>query len=45
LESFNAFNRVNLNSPGTNLNSANTFGRVTGSQGGRTYQVGLQLRF
>jgi hypothetical protein len=44
LESFNAFNRVNLNSPATNLTS-NTFGKSTGAGAARVYQVSLRFRF
>jgi hypothetical protein len=44
LDSFNSFNRVNLNSPSTDLNS-NNFGRVTGAAEPRYYQVSLQFRF
>lgn len=44
LESFNAFNRANFNAPNTNLNN-NNFGRVTGAEAGRLYQVSLLIRF
>jgi hypothetical protein len=44
LESFNAFNRVNLNSPSTSLNS-NSFGRVTSASDPRYFMVSLRLRF
>lgn len=44
LDSFNAFNRVNLSAPSGDLNS-NNFGKVTAAQAGRTYQLGLLLRF
>jgi len=44
LESYNAFNRVNLNAPNTNLTN-NNFGRVTSSDPGRVYQVSLLIRF
>ena len=44
LESFNAFNRVNLNSPAMNLTS-NTFGKSTGAGAARVYQVSLRFRF
>jgi hypothetical protein len=44
LESFNAFNRVNLNSPATDLTSVN-FGKTTSVQPARVYQLSLRLRF
>jgi hypothetical protein len=44
LESFNSFNRSNLNAPNTNLNS-NNFGRTTSADPGRVYQVSLLIRF
>jgi len=44
LESFNALNRANLNAPSGDLNN-NNFGRVTGADPGRVYQVSLLLRF
>jgi hypothetical protein len=48
LETFNAFNWVNLNNPSSNLNSAN-FGRVTSARGGtggpRTVQIAAKLMF
>jgi len=44
LEAFNALNRANLNPPTTNLNS-NNFGKVTGADQGRVYQVSLLVRF
>ena len=44
IESFNALNRANLNNPSGDLNS-NTFGRVTGADPGRVYQVSLLMRF
>jgi hypothetical protein len=44
IESYNAFNRVNLNAPLTNLTS-NTFGMVTSAQAGRLYMVSLRVRF
>ncbi len=46
LESFNALNRVNLNLPTANMNlTSNNFGKSTTAQDGRSYQIGLQLRF
>ena len=44
IESNNAFNRVNLNSPSTDLTS-NNFGRVTSAAMGRMYTVSMRLRF
>jgi hypothetical protein len=44
LESYNSFNRVNLNSPATDLTS-NTFGKVTSAAAGRLYTVSLRLSF
>src|SRR5260370_20003849 len=44
IESYNAFNRVNLNAPATDLTS-NNFGKVTSGAAGRLYTVSLRLRF
>jgi hypothetical protein len=44
IESYNSFNRVNLNQPSTNLTS-NTFGLVTSAQAGRSFTASLRLRF
>jgi hypothetical protein len=44
VESFNAFNRTNLNPPSTDLTS-NTFGMVTSAQAGRSYTVSARVRF
>jgi hypothetical protein len=44
LESYNAFNRVNLNPPATDLTS-NNFGKVTSAAAGRLYTVSFRLRF
>jgi hypothetical protein len=44
LEGFNAFNRVNLNSPSTSLNS-NTFGKTLSAAAARFFLVSLRLRF
>ena len=44
LESFNAFNRVNLNAPATNLTS-NNFGKTTSAAAARVYMVSLRLSF
>jgi hypothetical protein len=41
---FNAFNRVQLNAPVTDLTSAN-FGRITGQKSARVIQFGLRLAF
>jgi len=44
VESFNAFNRVNLNAPSTNLTS-NTFGRSITAADARTYMLSLRVSF
>jgi hypothetical protein len=44
LEGFNAFNRVNLSSPSTSLNS-NTFGKTLSAAAARFFLVSLRLRF
>lgn len=44
VDAYNAFNRVNLNSPNGDLNSSN-FGKVTSQQSPRLFQVGLKLSF
>ena len=49
-EAFNAFNRVNLGAPGTNISSSSSFGRITGplSTGygtGTARQIQFMLRF
>ena len=44
LESFNALNRANLNAPSGDMQN-NNFGKVTGGDPGRVYQVSLLLRF
>ncbi len=44
VDSFNAFNRVNLNNPVTDL-SNNNFGRSTSADTPRVYQLGLRLEF
>jgi len=44
IESYNAFNRVNLNGPSTDLTS-NNFGKVTSAATGRLYTVSMRLRF
>ena len=41
-EFFNAFDQVNFNNPVTNLSST-TFGRITGSGGGRVVQVATKV--
>lgn len=41
---FNAFNRVNLNSPSMDMNSSN-FGRSTSAKAPRNGQVGLRIEF
>ena len=43
-EAFNAFNRVNFNSPNTNINSG-AFGIVTGAGAARTMLFGLRLDY
>jgi hypothetical protein len=44
IEGFNMFNRVNLSSPSTSLNS-NTFGKTLSAQAARFFLVSLRLRF
>lgn len=44
MDAFNAFNRVNLNNPVTDLNSSN-FGRSTGTSIPRAFQAGLRVAF
>ena len=44
VDAYNAFNRVNLSGPSTNLSSS-TFGLVTGTNTARLFQVGLRLSF
>lgn len=43
-EAFNAFNRVNLNNPGTTLGTG-SFGRILSAKGARTMQLGLKFLF
>src|SRR5262249_32211906 len=45
IDSFNAFNRVNLGNPSLDLNSPTTFGRSTSAQTPRAYQLGLKIEF
>ena len=44
IESYNAFNRLNLNQPSTDLTS-NNFGRVRSAAPGRLYTFSLRVRF
>ncbi len=44
IETFNAFNRLNLNNPSSNINSS-TFGRVTSTRGMRVIQLGAKFVF
>lgn len=44
LEAFNAFNKVQLGSPDTNMQDSN-FGQITSSSGERHAQVSLRLHF
>jgi hypothetical protein len=44
LEAFNAFNRVNLNAPASDLTS-NNFGKSTSAADPRIFQVSLRVRF
>jgi len=44
LDAFNAFNRVNLNNPSTDLTS-NNFGRSTSARVARLFQAGLRIGF
>jgi len=43
-DAFNAFNRVNLNNPSMDLSSTN-FGKSTGTNTARLFQLGLRLSF
>jgi len=44
LDSFNAFNRVNLNNPITDLTS-NSFGKSTSATTPRAFQAGVRVMF
>lgn len=44
VDAFNAFNRVNLNAPTVDLNS-NTFGKSTGANTSRNWEISLKVRF
>jgi hypothetical protein len=44
LDAFNAFNRVNLDNPNMDLNSAN-FGKSTAQLNTRAIQLGVRVRF
>ena len=44
-EFFNLFNTVNFNNPNTTVNTAATFGRITGAQDPRIMQFGLKFLF
>jgi hypothetical protein len=44
IDAFNAFNRVNLNNPVSDLSSSN-FGRSTGADAPRTFQAKVRLEF
>jgi hypothetical protein len=44
VDAFNAFNRVNLNNPTMDLSSTN-FGKSTGTNTARLFQLGLRLSF
>jgi hypothetical protein len=44
LDAFNAFNRVNLADPTTDMSSTN-FGRVTSQLAPRAFQIGVRFRF
>ena len=44
LDSFNAFNRVNLSNPVTDLNTP-SFGRSLSTETPRSYQAGLRIEF
>lgn len=45
LESFNAFNHVNLNNPNTNVSDKLHFGVISSAAAARTVQAGLKLYF
>ena len=44
LDTFNLFNRVNLNNPSVDL-SSNNFGRATSARVARLFQAGLRIGF
>lgn len=44
-EAFNAFNRPNFSNPGTNPDTVNNYGRITGAADGRIIQLALKYRF
>ena len=44
VDAFNAFNRVNLSDPVTDLSNSN-FGKVTSQLNTRAIQLGARLRF
>jgi len=45
LEAYNAFNHTNFSNPGSNIESASTFGRITAAAAGRTVQLGAKIYF
>jgi hypothetical protein len=44
-EIYNALNRPNFGNPGTNIDSASSFGRITSASDGRIIQLGLKYIF
>jgi hypothetical protein len=44
VDSFNSLNRANLNAPSGDMTS-NNFGKVTGADPGRAFQISLTMRF
>ncbi len=44
-EVFNLFNTVNFNNPGTTVNNAATFGRITAAEDPRIMQFGFKFLF
>ena len=45
LEGYNVFNHTQFALPGTNIEAASTFGRITTATAGRTVQLGLKFYF
>ena len=45
LEAFNVFNHPNFNNPSASINSPTSFGRITGAQAPRIFQVAGKFVF
>jgi hypothetical protein len=45
IEAFNAFNRTKLGSPGANLATASTFGKITSASAARNGQIAVKVTF